>query len=652
MEPLQKKSRDTIAEESTQINASLQDKKNSARIGLGIVSADAIDRNSKRYRKNAKNPLSGSIKQQEYAVEKELKLMLDRKSRLNRGPLLDLILQPNYYSYLAELVEILEDNVVARRLRYRFKSYRNAFIGQKAVDFMVARNIAETRIDAVRLGNLLLSEGLIRHVANDHLFKDDYLFYNVLKARPGASTPSTDNGTVTSSDYSETSRRRVETEASQMSLETTLRGDSLLQRGQAKNSGVLDDGIDARGSPRIRKSKSFDDADDQHHRPRQWRDASGAHHHAASFSALNSSFNVQRSSIANLRNESIGLRRQYQSLHRAKKTQARLSACVFMALVLHLGFTTGRWLAAAILAVSAIVIVFGDDASSSLHKGGECASFGKEYLLAILSFLQGSSPPPALTDTKMGTSNDSLLAADISPRSLVVPPSTPVALTSASSLSPITTSSSSSSSRLQAPSAQSRRRSDVREGELIHGGRLSLEEQIWPLAFAAASLSTKGFTRNIRTLVFDYWFGPLPPFSSYESFNLEEKSYSDKIDEFRVQAAAAVNEMEKRGRDEEKAGAPYIWASHMLKSTIEITRFLVARDWNVDKSISLLKKALQLRNKYKLDIVLNTPVKRFAHYKEVVPTYHQGLKIECLCWSVYVYARASVCVCVCVCTCL
>eukprot|EP00466_Bigelowiella_natans_P015370 jgi/Bigna1/138920/aug1.47_g13628 len=250
MEPLQKKSRDTIAEESTQINASLQDKKNSARIGLGIVSADAIDRNSKRYRKNAKNPLSGSIKQQEYAVEKELKLMLDRKSRLNRGPLLDLILQPNYYSYLAELVEILEDNVVARRLRYRFKSYRNAFIGQKAVDFMVARNIAETRIDAVRLGNLLLSEGLIRHVANDHLFKDDYLFYNVLKARPGASTPSTDNGTVTSSDYSETSRRRVEIEASQKSLETTLRGDSLLQRGQAKNSGVLDDGIDARGSPR------------------------------------------------------------------------------------------------------------------------------------------------------------------------------------------------------------------------------------------------------------------------------------------------------------------------------------------------------------------------------------------------------------------
>jgi len=157
------------------------------------------------------------------------------------------------------------------------------------------------------------------------------------------------------------------------------------------------------------------------------------------------------------------------------------------------------------------------------------------------------------------------------------------------------------------------------------GGGLGLEHQIWPLAFAAASLTKKGFTRGIRTLVFDYWFGPLPPFSAYESFKLDDEPYSDKIAAFRLRATALVEKMEKQRRGEEKMKAPpQIWAYHMLQSTIEITRFLVARDWNVEKSMALLGKALELRSKYELDTVLNTPVKRFAQYKEVVPTYHQG----------------------------
>eukprot|EP00471_Norrisiella_sphaerica_P001884 CAMPEP_0184479734 /NCGR_PEP_ID=MMETSP0113_2-20130426/1341_1 /TAXON_ID=91329 /ORGANISM="Norrisiella sphaerica, Strain BC52" /LENGTH=594 /DNA_ID=CAMNT_0026857875 /DNA_START=129 /DNA_END=1913 /DNA_ORIENTATION=- len=91
---------------------------------------------------------------------------------------------------LAEVASCLEVHVVEEKLRYHLRTYKNAFIGSKAVDYMCSNGFANSRDEAIRLGNLLLTEGFIRHVHGDHAFKDDYLFYNVLKSTPFTYTKS------------------------------------------------------------------------------------------------------------------------------------------------------------------------------------------------------------------------------------------------------------------------------------------------------------------------------------------------------------------------------------------------------------------------------------------------------------------------------
>eukprot|EP00466_Bigelowiella_natans_P010148 jgi/Bigna1/82355/fgenesh1_pg.91_\ len=85
---------------------------------------------------------------------------------------------------LASVAEMLTANVVVPKLRHRLRKYKDAFIGQKAVSFMCEQGLANSREEAVRLGNILLGEGFIRHVHGDHTFKDEYLFYNVIKSTP------------------------------------------------------------------------------------------------------------------------------------------------------------------------------------------------------------------------------------------------------------------------------------------------------------------------------------------------------------------------------------------------------------------------------------------------------------------------------------
>ncbi|GAB5360279.1 hypothetical protein AAMO2058_000614300 [Amorphochlora amoebiformis] len=91
---------------------------------------------------------------------------------------------PNMLGRLAEIARQIEVNVVEKKLRYRFRYYRDAFVGSKAVDFMVKNGIIVSREDAVALGNSLLREGFIRHVTGDHSFKDENLFYRVIRITP------------------------------------------------------------------------------------------------------------------------------------------------------------------------------------------------------------------------------------------------------------------------------------------------------------------------------------------------------------------------------------------------------------------------------------------------------------------------------------
>ena len=61
--------------------------------------------------------------------------------------------------------------------KYRFKKYRQCFVGSEAVDFLVDNGYVASRFEAVELGEKMRAAGLFSHVVDDHGFKDDKLFY-------------------------------------------------------------------------------------------------------------------------------------------------------------------------------------------------------------------------------------------------------------------------------------------------------------------------------------------------------------------------------------------------------------------------------------------------------------------------------------------
>jgi potassium-dependent mechanosensitive channel len=60
--------------------------------------------------------------------------------------------------------------------RHLLTTYPKCFVGREAVDWMT-RAAALTRKEAVAVGQLLMDRGIIRHVLDEHGFKDDKLFY-------------------------------------------------------------------------------------------------------------------------------------------------------------------------------------------------------------------------------------------------------------------------------------------------------------------------------------------------------------------------------------------------------------------------------------------------------------------------------------------
>ncbi len=66
---------------------------------------------------------------------------------------------------------------------YRLQTYRQCFVGREAVDW-IAQRLSLSRAEAVRIGQRLLALDLIRHVVEEHDFKDADYFYRIV--RPSA----------------------------------------------------------------------------------------------------------------------------------------------------------------------------------------------------------------------------------------------------------------------------------------------------------------------------------------------------------------------------------------------------------------------------------------------------------------------------------
>lgn len=60
--------------------------------------------------------------------------------------------------------------------KFQFKKFKNVFFGSDAVEWLMIHERA-TREEAVLMGQLMLQQGIIHHVLDEHNFKDEPLFY-------------------------------------------------------------------------------------------------------------------------------------------------------------------------------------------------------------------------------------------------------------------------------------------------------------------------------------------------------------------------------------------------------------------------------------------------------------------------------------------
>jgi len=65
--------------------------------------------------------------------------------------------------------------------KHNLKTYPNVFIGSQCVDWFIEYGYVFSREEGIELGQQLIEKNVIHHVADDHKFKDEYLFYRFLE---------------------------------------------------------------------------------------------------------------------------------------------------------------------------------------------------------------------------------------------------------------------------------------------------------------------------------------------------------------------------------------------------------------------------------------------------------------------------------------
>lgn len=70
-----------------------------------------------------------------------------------------------------------EEPPMIRDRRYHLRMYPCCFIGRDVVDWLMKNSDANSRAGAVQCMDILLENGVIHHVVDDHHFKDEMLFY-------------------------------------------------------------------------------------------------------------------------------------------------------------------------------------------------------------------------------------------------------------------------------------------------------------------------------------------------------------------------------------------------------------------------------------------------------------------------------------------
>eukprot|EP01084_Bolivina_argentea_P076988 139565_1 len=72
---------------------------------------------------------------------------------------------------------ILEKKLDIKNRKYHLKTYSNCFIGSDAVKYIIKLEIAANEHEAIIFGRKLIKNNIIRHVENEHNFKNKDLYY-------------------------------------------------------------------------------------------------------------------------------------------------------------------------------------------------------------------------------------------------------------------------------------------------------------------------------------------------------------------------------------------------------------------------------------------------------------------------------------------
>lgn len=82
---------------------------------------------------------------------------------------------------LIGILSLVRTHVEIRNRSWMTRVHKNCFIGSDAVDFLVTQGFADSREQAVSIGNKMMSKKMIKHVTDGHKFKDAYLYYRFME---------------------------------------------------------------------------------------------------------------------------------------------------------------------------------------------------------------------------------------------------------------------------------------------------------------------------------------------------------------------------------------------------------------------------------------------------------------------------------------
>jgi len=80
---------------------------------------------------------------------------------------------------LGEIIRLKmhRDPTIVKDRKYRLRNYPCCFVGKEVVEWLLKNHEAQSASNAIACMKVLQSNGIFHHVCDDHLFKNEYLFY-------------------------------------------------------------------------------------------------------------------------------------------------------------------------------------------------------------------------------------------------------------------------------------------------------------------------------------------------------------------------------------------------------------------------------------------------------------------------------------------